>query len=534
MSTLEGEITSVTDFSDTLYHFQFEEIPVISKEKALEIKSKYEVERLRVGTIARQVNVHRATVARVIRGVDIRRSDWKPRSRAIDKYLSEIDELLIKLPATTTASLYTTVCQHGYTGKRSQFQSILSVHRRSRGLPSKGCVREMRRQEWLEWLYLFEKEQLPRIAGDVEINRRILLSYVEKSSRKNHQKALAILAHQYGFSIATISRCMGLGQSTLRGYVNRLSENGIEAVFKKNGRPLKSDDSELKRAVFGLLHEPPALSDINRTSWKMDDLRRVLADRGHAACKDVIRKIIKEAGFRWRSARTVLTSNDPKYREKLDQLQSVLSELTHDEAFFSIDEYGPFAIKITGGKALVAPGVNPTVPQWQRTKGSLIVTAALELSTNQITHFYSDAKNTGEMIKMAEILITKYQNFRTIFLSWDAASWHISKTLNAYITEYNSITEFAQLPQIKLLPLPAGAQFLNVIESVFSGMARAIIHNSDYDTKANAASAIDRYIDERNRHFKFDPKRAGSKVWGMERTSSNFDEGNNCKDPAYR
>jgi hypothetical protein len=28
----------------------------------------------------------------------------------------------------------------------------------------------------------------------------------------------------------------------------------------------------------------------------------------------------------------------------------------------------------------------------------------------------------------------------------------------------------------------SGAQFLNVIESVFSGMARAIIHNSDYDS----------------------------------------------------
>src|ERR1700722_2787875 len=27
-------------------------------------------------------------------------------------------------------------------------------------------------------------------------------------------------------------------------------------------------------------------------------------------------------------------------------------------------------------------------------------------------------------------------------------------------------------------PLPAGAQFLNVIESVFSGMSRAVIHNS--------------------------------------------------------
>jgi hypothetical protein len=40
-------------------------------------------------------------------------------------------------------------------------------------------------------------------------------------------------------------------------------------------------------------------------------------------------------------------------------------------------------------------------------------------------------------------------------------------------------------------PLPAGAQFLNVIESVFSGMARAIIHNSDYKSAGKRKSTSD-------------------------------------------
>ena len=46
-------------------------------------------------------------------------------------------------------------------------------------------------------------------------------------------------------------------------------------------------------------------------------------------------------------------------------------------------------------------------------------------------------------------------------------------------------------PLIETSPLPAGAQFLNVIESVFSGMARAIIHNSDYKSMDVAKAAID-------------------------------------------
>ena len=100
-----------------------------------------------------------------------------------------------------------------------------------------------------------------------------------------------------------------------------------------------------------------------------------------------------------------------------------------DERFVSIDEFGPFAIKVIGGRTLVEPGAQPTVPQWQKSKGSLIVTAALELSGNRITHFYSKSKNTTEMIKMAKQLIEEYKDVRTLYLSWDAASWHMSKEL---------------------------------------------------------------------------------------------------------
>src|SRR6266403_6182316 len=63
-------------------------------------------------------------------------------------------------------------------------------------------------------------------------------------------------------------------------------------------------------------------------------------------------------------------------------------------------------------------------------------------------------------------------------------------------------------PFVELVPLPSGAQFLNVIESVFSGMARAIIHNSDYQTLDDAKTAVNRYFEERNAHFRQHPRRA--------------------------
>jgi len=242
--------------------------------------------------------------------------------------------------------------------------------------------------------------------------------------------------------------------------------------------------------------------------------------------------VIHAAGYRWKQARVTLTSTDPNYREKLNAIRSALSRLQDDEAFFSIDEFGPFAVKIRGGRSLCGPRQVRVVPQWQTSKGYLIVTAALELSRNQISHFYSERKNTAEIIKLVEMIRDRYRGFQRIYLSWDAAPWHRSKKLHDRIGELNGSRGDA--PEIKILPLPGGAQFLNVIESVFSGMARAIIHNSNYASVEDAKEAVSRYFEERNRSFRMTPRRAGRALWGKEPAPSVFLETSNCKDAKYR
>jgi hypothetical protein len=267
----------------------------------------------------------------------------------------------------------------------------------------------------------------------------------------------------------------------------------------------------------------------------MSDIHSEMAKQGLSIAKSNIRKIIKNAGYKFRKAKKVLTSNDPNYQEKLEEITRILSNLTQDERFFSVDEFGPFAIKIRGGKALAPPGKARTIPQYQKSKGWLIITAALELSTNQITHFYSQRKNTAEMIKLLNRILENYSGCKCTYFSWDAASWHASKKLYQRVDEVNNQIPNGHnsYPMVKLAPLPISAQFLNVIESVFSGMTRAIIHNSDYQSVDECKTAIDQHFKDRNEYFKVYPKRAGNKIWGKERTVAKFDESNNCKDPMF-
>ena len=146
---------------------------------------------------------------------------------------------------------------------------------------------------------------------------------------------------------------------------------------------------------------------MERLKGKHHFYTRELGPRLHALriSKNNIGTIIRDAGYRYMKAREVLTSNDPYYREKVDYIHHILKNLKTTERFFSIDEFGPVAIKQQTGQRLVGPGDYPTVPQFQHSKGCLIVTAALELSRNQVTHFYSSGKNTIEMIKLLEILL---------------------------------------------------------------------------------------------------------------------------------
>lgn len=374
------------------------------------------------------------------------------------------------------------------------------------------------------------------IAGVGITELKLLMSIAKNGTQPMRNRAVAVLAHYRGISTSEISLFLCVSKRTVFRFLKVFRTVGAMGLTTRKPRSdKKSNNESIKSAVFSLLHSPPATYGINRTTWRLSDLKQVLGEEYNDAIScDTISAIIRGAGWKWRHARVVLTSNDPEYRTKVDAIKKILAELGQDEAFFSIDEFGPFAIKRKGGVKRVAPGEQYVVSQWQRSKGWLILTAALELSRNQITHFFSRKKNTTEMIKMAERLRNEYRACRTLYLSWDAASWHISKDLAAHLETLNTTALHDGFPQVVMAPLPAGAQFLNVIESIFSGMARAIIHNSDYPSPEAATEAIDCYFKRRNDYFATHPKRAGKKIWGMERVPSQFAEDQNCKDPAYQ
>lgn len=364
-----------------------------------------------------------------------------------------------------------------------------------------------------------------------------LIGRISEGNFRERIRALSVLAYLRGIPIRHIARLLMVHRRTVTEAVRHYRDKGLKELFLSWERgPKKHEQTDYKDALFTILHSPPSDHGINRTTWRITDLHRVMRDQGLPINKNSMRMIIKEAGYRFRKAKKVLTSTDPDYQAKLQAITSILSHLTESERFFSIDEFGPVSIRTRGGVSLTAPGEQRVVPQFQKSRGRLLLIGALELSTNQVTHFYAERKNTVEMIRLLHILLSQYKAQERLYLSWDAASWHGSKAFEREVNRVNSV-EFRATngtPAIALVPLPACAQFLNVIESVFSGMARAVIHNSNYESAEDCKSRVDRYFFERNHYYMAHPKRAGNKIWGKERVVPVFKVSNNCKDPMYR
>ncbi len=362
--------------------------------------------------------------------------------------------------------------------------------------------------------------------------RELLKSAVDGPLRYRN-RAICVLSFLKGIPLVMISRSLFKPRSTIYNWVRIFRVSGCERLLNPARKDRKKyEDMAYIEGVFATIHAPPRSHGINRTSWRQEDIQAVLRKRGLTIGRACIGRIIKDAGYRYRKAKKVLTSTDPEYRVKLEAITNILSHLGPNEKFFSIDEFGPFAVRTQGGKMLVKRGQARTIPQYEKSKGSLIITGALELSTNQMTHFYSERKDTQEMIKLLDLLLLKCGSEEVIYLSWDAGSWHMSRALYKRVEEVNR--SGVGKPQVRLAPLPSSAQFLNVIESVFSGMARAIIHNSNYGSVEACMEAIDLHFAERNRYFRENPRRAGDKIWGGERVPPRFRESNNCKDPRYQ
>jgi len=358
-------------------------------------------------------------------------------------------------------------------------------------------------------------------------NKHFILNQAEREAvvdagRRGHysqwRAGVAVEMSALGIGSRTISHVLSMSRTTLRKVTAAHRAHGLSTSKKRNPKAPGPPIGVKAKRLLEILHQKPLAFNINRSNWNRPALAHAYETTyGQRIGLSTIGDLLMRSGYTIKKAKRCLTSPDPRYREKVELLLHTLQNLEPGDLFFFVDELGPLRVKKHGGRIIVRKDELPRIPKIQPDKGSLTMAAALSATANQVTWLYTPAKDSKAMVNLIELLFNQHTSARRLYITWDCASWHDSALLVEWLDAFNAETQRVGIgPLVQLVPLPVSAQFLDVLEAVFSGMKRAVIHHSDYESISAMKSAISQHFRERNAHFKGNPKRAGKRIWELD------------------
>ena len=359
-----------------------------------------------------------------------------------------------------------------------------------------------------------------KLKDRISSDREIFKQWRTSNDKRKWERSVVFLEHSK-LSLEEISSKVERSTRTIKIWIERYNQYGLEGlkIYEKRDRTKtnKKNKSRSNR-IIEILHQSPMDYSINRSNWSQPSIVMAYKEKyGEKISTTMVSRLIRKSSYKWKKARNVLHSSDPYYKEKLGLVLKTLWALQPNEMFFFMDELGPCQVKRYGGRCYLRKNAELRIPANQKTKGTIILSGALSATTNQITWTYGKSKDTKAMIDLLEILFNQYYEKSKLYVTWDAASWHRSNELIEWLNKFNSETKnILRGPIIEVVPLPTSSQFLNVIESIFSGMKRAVVHHSNYQSVNEMKEAISRYFRERNEYFQENPKRAGNKIWDLD------------------
>ena len=108
-----------------------------------------------------------------------------------------------------------------------------------------------------------------------------LYDCIKNNTFRHRARALAILAHNKGVRIVTIRHFLTVGQNYVPRIESAYLEHGIDWFSKHRNKGLRRWEQEpYKKAAFAILHSPPSAHGINRTTWTMKLIWKVMSKQG--------------------------------------------------------------------------------------------------------------------------------------------------------------------------------------------------------------------------------------------------------------
>src|SRR5260370_12986476 len=249
---------------------------MIDYETYCKIKDCHGRQQLTVAQTARALGLSAQTVTKWVQCAQYRARQQLPRRSRLDPFKTRVILLLDTNPYSVQ-QLYQRLREEGFDGSLTIVKDYVRTIRARAG----GAFDAF---GWM--LAVLQKkinvEDLRHQTGDLR-EFEVLLNRLYMGRLSDRNKSLSVLACRFGLAIKTICTFLGISTSTYGVYKRTFENGGSQALFARRQRSTrKCDDETLKSSIFKVLHEPPSNYGINRTTWTMQLLRKVLSENGQA------------------------------------------------------------------------------------------------------------------------------------------------------------------------------------------------------------------------------------------------------------
>ena len=295
---------------------------------------------------------------------------------------------------------------------------------------------------------------------------------------------IACYLRKRGASLREIAHQLMEPFSTVRGWLVRMTERGIEGIWdkKSTGRKKILDQSDLK--IFeDWLYTDPVTCDFQSASWNMDMIVTMF-ERIHGACrctKHTLQRAMKRMRFSYSKPRPIpcqSASLEEQQKFKKDTNKKITRLYRRGYTIFAGDEAGVLKGSVAGYGWRPKDGCN-TIQIKFDTKSVKIFGA---LTADKIYMQIYDTLGSDSFIDFLKKTFKIHGRFVMIL---DNAPGHTSKTLNNFIESMHG--------KIVLIYLPPYTPQLNPIEPQWAVLKR-LIAGRDFKSEDDLAYAVNMLI----------------------------------------
>lgn len=350
----------------------------------------------------------------------------------------------------------------------------------------------------------------------MSVEQRNKLEQISKSRTaplRESQRAKIMLHYADGLPISQIQEQVKVSRPSIYKCIDKALAAGPDAGLKDHYHrpfdPIITD--EAKAWVINLACTKPKDHGLASELWTLQELAKFSRKHAAEAGHDCLSRAVKATVWRILSANAIkphkieyyLERRDPEFEQKMQEILMVYRDinLINDK---QSDEY-PSIITVSvdekpGVQAIqnIAPDLPPKPGKHNcmgrdyeyKRLGTVSILAALDLHDGKIIAQVHERHRSCEFIALLKELDDRYPSECTIRVVLDNHSAHISKETMSYLASRPGRFIYVHTPK--------HGSWLNLIESVFSKMARTFLRHIRVSSKDELKERILKGIEEIN------------------------------------